>query len=1507
MRAEITKLSNLLTNGFIKTINSDGTLNIDLNTYALSSSIGNGTLTMSGGTHLIGTATFTANQSGNTSFNITIDATNLNTVSTIVARDASGNFSAGSISATTFTGALTGNATTASSAAILTTPRNISISGGSTGTATSFNGSTDITIPITSLAASYLTGIIPASVLSGSSLYVGTTQILLNRPSGSLALTGVSIDGSAGSVTNSVTFNTSGGASGGTTYNGSTARTIDYSTIGAAPLSGSTYYVPYTGANKSINLGSNNLTVDTNSLFVNASNHRVGIGTSIPACNFVVNQPTTDIGTVTTNGTVTLTGVGTQFNNTFVAGDDIYVSGETIRTIATVDTDTSLTVGVAFSTSSVGHTYTLDGGSRLSVLGNGNVGIGRNITPEFPFEIRVDKGGYVTNTATTGVSLWNRFGTSTGAGEYGIESGKFYFQAMSNLNGIYFTNAAFDKGLFVRETDGYTGINTLSPASTLDVNGIISISGTTLFTTPLVSGSAGTVGYVLTSAGSTSTPTWTSPTGLTAGSLINSVTFNNAGAGSTSPITFDGSTARTISYNTLGAVPTGRTITINGSTSDLSTNRSWSVGTVTSVTGTTSQGVSFSVANSTTAANITLSLGALTNITSLNGLVVTANTGVITTGTWNAGVINSTYGGTGINNAGRTLTVNTNSGTLDYTLASKTLTIADTGSIKGTNTGDQTITLSGDVTTSAMTNGTYAATLATVASAGTYNTVIVNAKGLVTSGTTYSYSLSTHVHYQLYQPNGSNPFVYTDNSGTLHIDGNIVQSGSSYNIHAQDVYTTGNTITLRDGAIAGLSGGQYVGFTAKLYDGANDGQLVFDNTGTARVGDIGSLQPISTRIESPSDGYIAYWENANTRLNFKQLTTTDITNIGSWSGSTNIVTVGTITTGTWHGTVLESTYGGTGINNAGRTLTISTNSGTLLFSGAGTTLTIGAAASVAGSNTGDVTLATNHGLSLTNQVIGMGTPSYINGTSTNSVTTTTHTHALSGVTNTQLVNSSITIGTTAIALGASSTTLAGLTAVSATTFTGALTGNATTASSAAILTTARNISVNGALTSTGITFNGSADVIIPVSAVGASYLTGTIPAAVLSASTVYIGTTAILLNRGTGAQSLTGVNIDGSAGSATTAGSVTNAITFNTTGGASAGTTYNGSVARTIDYSSVGASPLAGSSSLVTVGGITTGTWSGSTINSTYGGTGINNAGRTLTISTNSGTLLFSGASSTLTIGANASISNSNTGDQTTISGNAGSATYASAVTIIDDSTNANMNLTWVTTNTGNLPLKVTSAKLYFNPSSGALSATSLVKIGGTSSQFLKADGSVDSSTYITSSAIGNGTLTLAVSGTGLSGSQTFTANQAGNGTFTVTSNATSANTASTIVARDGSGGFSGGTVNVTELDISSSKYTYQENLVVNSGAARVVAQVLISSYTCAFFDYVIKNGVNLRAGNVTAVHNGTIAEFTEYGTNDLGNTSGVVLTVDVSGGYLRLLATTTTDAWIIKTIIRGI
>jgi hypothetical protein len=93
---------------------------------------------------------------------------------------------------------------------------------------------------------------------------------------------------------------------------------------------------------------------------------------------------------------------------------------------------------------------------------------------------------------------------------------------------------------------------------------------------------------------------------------------------------------------------------------------------------------------------------------------------------------------------------------------------------------------------------------------------------------------------------------------------------------------------------------------------------------------------------------------------------------------------------------------------------------------------------------------------------------------------------------------------------------------------------------------------------------------------------------------------------------------------------------------------------------------------------------------------------------------------------------------------------------------------------------------------------TTAMLAAGSSGQVLQSNGAAAPSWAAATAAANNGTLTLAVSGTGLSGSATFTANQSTSSTFTVTSNATSANTVSTIVARDASGNFSAGTITAT-------------------------------------------------------------------------------------------------------------
>lgn len=99
------------------------------------------------------------------------------------------------------------------------------------------------------------------------------------------------------------------------------------------------------------------------------------------------------------------------------------------------------------------------------------------------------------------------------------------------------------------------------------------------------------------------------------------------------------------------------------------------------------------------------------------------------------------------------------------------------------------------------------------------------------------------------------------------------------------------------------------------------------------------------------------------------------------------------------------------------------------------------------------------------------------------------------VTNAKLVNDSVTIGSSVIVLGNSVSTLAGLTSVTSTSFVGALTGNADTSTK---LATARTISISGGATGTATSFDGSANIVIPVTSIDLTTVTGSMSVSHLS-------------------------------------------------------------------------------------------------------------------------------------------------------------------------------------------------------------------------------------------------------------------------------------------------------------------------------------------------------------------------------------------------------------------------
>lgn len=121
--------------------------------------------------------------------------------------------------------------------------------------------------------------------------------------------------------------------------------------------------------------------------------------------------------------------------------------------------------------------------------------------------------------------------------------------------------------------------------------------------------------------------------------------------------------------------------------------------------------------------------------------------------------------------------------------------------------------------------------------------------------------------YQLYNPANDTQVVLSINAaGQVLIEGDIIHNGSSYETHAENINTPQSKITLRDNATAGLNIGELAGFLIKKYDGVNDGMIVVDKDGVLRIGDVGSLQPVATREESPIAESPMFWDDSAKRL-----------------------------------------------------------------------------------------------------------------------------------------------------------------------------------------------------------------------------------------------------------------------------------------------------------------------------------------------------------------------------------------------------------------------------------------------------------------------------------------------------------------------------------------------------------------------------------------------------------------------------------------------------------------
>ena len=267
------------------------------------------------------------------------------------------------------------------------------------------------------------------------------------------------------------------------------------------------------------------------------------------------------------------------------------------------------------------------------------------------------------------------------------------------------------------------------------------------------------------------------------------------------------------------------------------------------------------------------------------------------------------------------------------------------------------------------------------------------------------------------------------------------------------------------------------------------------------------------------------------------------TTLGSGVTGSSLTSVGTIGTGVWNGTAITGQYGGTGVNNSGKTITIG---GNFTHTGAHTLgLTTTANTSVTLPTTG--TLATLAGTeTFTNKTLTsptfttpvLGTPSSGTLTSCTGLPVATGISGLGTGVATALAVNTGSAGAVVLFNGALGTPSSGT--LTNCTFP---TLNQNTTGSAATLTTSRNIN--------GVAFNGSGD--ITVTAAAGTLSGSTLASGVTASSLTSVGTIATGVWNGTvvaGQYGGTGVNNSGKTitlgGNLTTSGA--HATTLTTTG-----------------------------------------------------------------------------------------------------------------------------------------------------------------------------------------------------------------------------------------------------------------------------------------------------------------------------------------------------------------------